>query len=395
MPPRHSQRPSVRTLQPVFSSHVRDVRRGEVHHFALALGAGHRQERMGHCTAAITTRGPFTRGGAVVPHRAGAGAQVSDMTTDWMLRYVGDATPAHLLHVTYLHSARPMSPIALALPCLLVVIPACASDDRDSGNDATPDTDTSADAAADADVDACGVLFGAPSENTGLTEAQCRPSCNCDGFVFTPPEYTAEQMDRVAAFELLDPPELLDTDPYDDAAAHAGAPDQFCAVLPDGANPEAYTLMTFSTASAAEDLGATVTHYGACGLCSSLQDLAVYMRHSDLSGPVRECGLMGRVDGAGPATECLLELGFTEPCAQIWYYNTQHTADTCSEPCLATLADAYQLPDGSLNACLQCDEDNSGPVFKAVAGRTRRNSGLPSALCRPCDSIAPIVHEYS
>lgn len=26
--------------------------------------------------------------------------------------------------------------------------------------------------------------------------------------------------------------------------------------------------------------------------------------------------------------------------------------------------------DGRLNACLQCDEDRSGPVFKATAGRT-------------------------
>ncbi len=54
----------------------------------------------------------------------------------------------------------------------------------------------------------------------------------------------------------------------------------------------------------------------------------------------------------------------------------------------------YQLPDGALNPCLQCDEDRSGPVFKAVAGRTRRNTGIASALCRPCDEVSPLVHRY-
>ena len=35
-----------------------------------------------------------------------------------------------------------------------------------------------------------------------------------------------------------------------------------------------------------------------------------------------------------------------------------------------------------------------GDVFKEVARRTRRSSGLPSALCRPCDEVYPLVHEY-
>jgi hypothetical protein len=43
---------------------------------------------------------------------------------------------------------------------------------------------------------------------------------------------------------------------------------------------------------------------------------------------------------------------------------------------------------------LQCDEDRSGAVFKAIAGRTRRNSGLPSAICRPCSTVTPLVHVY-
>jgi len=52
--------------------------------------------------------------------------------------------------------------------------------------------------------------------------------------------------------------------------------------------------------------------------------------------------------------------------------------------CTATLPTKHQLPDGSLNACLACDEVHSGPTFKAVAGKTRRRSGLSSAIARPC-----------
>jgi hypothetical protein len=36
----------------------------------------------------------------------------------------------------------------------------------------------------------------------------------------------------------------------------------------------------------------------------------------------------------------------------------------------------------------------SGPVFKAVAGRTRRNTGIASALCRPCSEVRPLLHDY-
>ena len=48
----------------------------------------------------------------------------------------------------------------------------------------------------------------------------------------------------------------------------------------------------------------------------------------------------------------------------------------------------------SLNKCLQCDEDKSGPVFKSVAGRARRNSGLTSAINRNVDVFAYINHDY-
>ena len=51
-------------------------------------------------------------------------------------------------------------------------------------------------------------------------------------------------------------------------------------------------------------------------------------------------------------------------------------------------------PNCTLNSCLACDEKISGPIFKKVAARTRRDSGLTSAIWRPLSSIAEITHYY-
>ena len=40
----------------------------------------------------------------------------------------------------------------------------------------------------------------------------------------------------------------------------------------------------------------------------------------DLTGPVRACGAQGFTDEE-EARECLLDIGFSEPCADIWLYN--------------------------------------------------------------------------
>ncbi|MBV1858694.1 MAG: hypothetical protein KUG77_09810, partial [Nannocystaceae bacterium] len=209
--------------------------------------------------------------------------------------------------------------------------------------------------------------------------------------VYKRQEYTASDLDALDALRLTTAIELLSVDPY--ATPKDFPLDEFsvCAVVVDG---DDYSVQTFASDAAAEDAGATVTHDGACGMCSPLQDLAVYMREGDLTEPVRACGLVGLSGGEEAQLGCLLEMGFTEPCAQIWGYNTTHTRTMCLQICLDLLDAPYHEPDGSLNACLQCDEDLSGPVFKAVAGRTRRNTGLASALCRPCGEVRRVVHRY-
>lgn len=264
-------------------------------------------------------------------------------------------------------------------------------DAQTSSTSETPSEDSSS-GASDGSTGAaqCSRLYGRPNENSGLGPEQCGPTCACEGD-WIAPEYTADDIAALRALELSTPMDDLAADPYE-------TPDDFplddasvCGVIVDGTS---YSLQTFDDDAAAEAAGAKVTHDGACGLCSPLQDLAAYMDNGDLTQPVRECGILGLSEGEDAQLACLLELGFSEPCAQIWGYNTTHTRTVCLDVCLDLLNAPYHEEDGSLNACLQCDEDLSGPVFKAVAGRTRRNTGLASALCRPCEEVRQVVHRY-
>jgi hypothetical protein len=234
-------------------------------------------------------------------------------------------------------------------------------------------------------------LFGSPSTNTGLDGDQCTASCACGETSFTPPSYTDADVAHLESFTLVDGPGILSEDPYQSSPDIEPDNSQFCAVIPQS-EANQYRLANYDTESEAVADGAMVTHQGACGQCSSLQNLAVYMAHSDLTDPVRNCGIEGIVAGEEANIECLMEIGFDLPCAQIWYFNTQNTRNICLDVCLESLNSTHHKEDGSLNDCIQCDEDNSGPVFKTVSGRTRRNSGLPSALCRPCDTVFPVDH---
>ena len=257
-------------------------------------------------------------------------------------------------------------------------------------------TSTSAGSDAGTDGGACATLFGRPNDMTGLTSDQCRPACACTGFVWAPPDYGPAFIDSLVSGWALEPPNPpITTDPYASPAPPPDPAEMVCGVLPAGpasSQPRLYRLFTYDTEAAARDAGASPTHFGHCGACSPLVDLAVYMRENDLTAPVRDCGLNSTTQDED--VDCLQGLGFDLPCAQIYACNTAHTRSVCLAPCAVSLNEPYQLPDGGLNECLACDEAMSGPVFQAVAGRTRRNSGLANALCRPCSQVQPLVHDY-
>ena len=100
------------------------------------------------------------------------------------------------------------------------------------------------------------------------------------------------------------------------------------------------------------------------------------------------CGMLGSISHQ-LMRDCLAGLGFSSTCSSIWEWNILNTKEKCLLVCLASWisGEPNNKPDGSLNDCLQCDEDKSGPNFKYFSGRTRRNSGIPSSIARPPDQI--------
>jgi len=268
------------------------------------------------------------------------------------------------------------------LPVFLLLTAGCESS---SASDPNPG---STDAAA-----SCGRLFGIFGEKSGLSEEQCTPTCDgCSEAPYHPAEPSEERIARLTALTLENPGALLLSDPYLDPSVWAEEPTSICAVK--FSSSTTYSLATYDAQASAEADDAVPTHFGACGACSSLQDLAVYMEIPDLTDPVRRCGVRNITGDEHALAECIGELGFSANCAQIWAYNSLNTREACLDECLEAIDAPYHQADGSPNACILCDEVNSGPVFKAAAGRTRRNSGLPTPLCRPCADVARFSHDY-
>lgn len=205
-------------------------------------------------------------------------------------------------------------------------------------------------------------------------------------------------MPTLKSFELENPP-TLDCNPYQDASSTppSSQAEGVCVVeiSPSSSstcpNDYTYSLKTYEeTAEQALANGRLVTHSNPCGVCSSLQDLAVYMNEgANLRNAAQSCGVRG-ILGERSGTKCFMDLGFTEPCAKMWYYNSLNTRKKCRWTCWKFYLfhkDPNTGPPCDLSSCIECDEEKSGPLFDVFAGRTRRNSGLLSNIVRPCSQM--------
>ncbi len=246
----------------------------------------------------------------------------------------------------------------------------------------------------------CTGFYGSPNENTGLDTDFCFPRIEGKE-TWMPRAWDAAAFDELLSWTLENPPAGPADNPYETTPNLQPDENAVCAVM--GTGYHTYRLETFSEATvaasieAAQEAGGIITHGGACGACSSLADLEVYARIPDQTAPVRSCAIANLGRPVEDVDACIQNsVGFTPPCSRAWAYNAINDSEHCRDICLASFLDAepYNMEDGALNGCLQCDEDVSGPVFKATAGRTRRNSGLAAAICRPCETVWRIDHLY-
>ncbi len=284
-------------------------------------------------------------------------------------------------------------------------------------------------------------LFGLPPETGPISEDCCMPTCAYEVEdetqgdeedppveTWTAPRYTLQEMETLYYdWKLAKPWPLFEGDendvpPENDDPGFAF----FCAVVPrpdlktGEGGPMPYMLETITSSveawssaeaeSMAELLpeGAMITHRGACGACSSLRNLAVYIANNNLTEPIRGCATAGLFDRDLSRLACIASLGFDLPCAQAWEINTLNTQELCGAICgrprnrtapsnkpFQCSPEKFAPPDIKLvNNCLACDELFSLELFRGKAGRSRRGSGLPSPICRRCDTVFRVEHRY-
>lgn len=174
-----------------------------------------------------------------------------------------------------------------------------------------------------------------------------------------------------------------------------------CALRFEDEQRTRYRLRTFASMDALrQQPDYQLTHYHACGACSTLQDLAIYAE-LDLTDMASKCS---KLPGSAKKRQCMEEgIGFTPACAQVWAYNAERSAKYCKMPCIrqygvwALLTDSEKRPaDMSLenDMCLYCDAMLSEPGFQYAAGRSRRNSGIASEIVRDAAEVYPVAHAY-
>lgn len=171
-----------------------------------------------------------------------------------------------------------------------------------------------------------------------------------------------------------------------------------------------------------------LTHIGSCGVCSSAQDLAVYLSSELL--PVSTFCIYSIVALVSDptnfptllqtATDCHKALGFSDSCAYLWGSKVVAiTLETLSAATsLAPGAPAYTGPSSclecattclqdannpdcvlpfrgdtcTLTACAACQDEAIEPTFQQFSGRTRRKSGITGTIFkRPCSSTVDIA----
>lgn len=231
-------------------------------------------------------------------------------------------------------------------------------------------------------------MFGIPVSNTGLANSWC--NTNCIDSTISSKRFSSREIVLMKSYsntKLIG--EVLEN-PYKQKLSINS--NGVCAVVIENTKAKQYHLETFNSKEEAQNAGAIVTHVDACGACSTLKDLTVYAEKLDLGADVRKCAIQNLTKPFDSLLVCIESIGFTKPCAQIWAYNVKNTQAKCFAVCIGN--NTYNKKNGKLSKCLQCDEKKSGPVFKAVAGRTRRNTGIANAICRFCDEVEVVTHNY-
>ncbi|KAH3761775.1 hypothetical protein Pelo_6424 [Pelomyxa schiedti] len=155
--------------------------------------------------------------------------------------------------------------------------------------------------------------------------------------------------------------------------------------------------ITYNCADEAHSAGTGVLHCGTCGACSNYHDIWIYnVTRNNLTETSTKCAALIFL-GEDAVTRCFNEhVGFTDACTECWVENVVCDNENCLIPCIECEIEhcPHNYPNGSLNKCLQCDEDICGPGFISCAGANRRDSCIVSDIERDDDEICTLCDTW-
>jgi hypothetical protein len=168
----------------------------------------------------------------------------------------------------------------------------------------------------------------------------------------------------------------------------------------DNKGPES-NITTFSNLDAAHNAGFLVLHCGACGACSTWDDLKLEWSTRDtISELANDCAKKGLFGGHDAITECLMHpsIGWGYECATCWMEDIVCTKEHCAfiflqSQMINSVTDFAVGPDDITSATCEeanCEAGNPG-TFVDCSGATRRRMNITSSIARPGDQQCAIV----
>jgi hypothetical protein len=169
----------------------------------------------------------------------------------------------------------------------------------------------------------------------------------------------------------------------------------------DNKGPES-NITTFVNKDAAHKAGFLIVHCGACGACSSWQNMAIQystrMTLASLSQACAQESLFQKGDEKeDDITNCLMEptIGFDEECAVCWMEDIVCTVNNCAYIYLQSLMinniGNFRVGKDDITSAT-CEEAHCEVgKFVPCVGATRRRMNITSSIARPGDQQCAIV----
>jgi len=235
----------------------------------------------------------------------------------------------------------------------------------------------------------------------------CDSGCHCFGSEGDCPAYPTITDDMLPTFRELthENPMSVRCDPFQSSTCVSSLEiGEACVVdlIPPTAAEAAtcpsgysYRLRTVPSLDDAIASGQYITHTGACGACSSLEDLAIMIEYPSIPYKAQQCFFRSTaLKYIDTAITCYQEVGFTESCsAALAYHQRSIVSKNCGYQCAAWGYDG-DLGQPSCNDVSGCGACVDGLGITArlelVAGRTFANSGYPSQKAKQCADITPV-----